>query len=102
LSEEILQRGSVDDKVAQLQKALYAIGFNPNEFNGFFGPGTEAAVKAFQEATKLTPTGVVDKQTWDYILRTTWTSTPEPVTLYRNPENPYQRHLLPDVDESKS
>lgn len=102
VSIEVLQKGSIGDGVAQLQKALYAIGLNPNEFDGYFGSGTESAVKAFQEATKLTPNGIVDNETWDYILKTTWTDTHEPVTLYRNPKNPYQRHLLSDVGEDKS
>ncbi|GHU55560.1 hypothetical protein AGMMS49975_17520 [Clostridia bacterium] len=35
--------------------------------NGYFGADTVAAVKAFQQSFNLTPTGVIDKGTWDKI-----------------------------------
>jgi peptidoglycan hydrolase-like protein with peptidoglycan-binding domain len=93
-----LKKGVSGDMVLQLQKALLAMGFNPKEVDGNFGEGTEAAVRALQESARLKIDGVVDKETWEFILRITWNGTPEPWTLYRNPKSPYQQHLLSDVD----
>ena len=39
--------------VTQLQKELMAWGYNPNGLDGSFGPGCEAAIKAFQKDNGL-------------------------------------------------
>jgi peptidoglycan hydrolase-like protein with peptidoglycan-binding domain len=99
LSDDIiLKRGSVGEDVLRLQKALLAMGFNPIEVDGNFGDGTEAAVRALQESVGFKGEGVVDKNTWDFIMRTTWKDTEEPWTLYPNPKNPYQQHIISDVE----
>lgn len=56
----ILMRGA---DVLAVQKALKAAGFNPGALDGIFGKQTQAAVKAFQKAKKLTVDGIVGKQT---------------------------------------
>jgi N-acetyl-anhydromuramyl-L-alanine amidase AmpD len=56
----ILMRGA---DVLAVQKALKAAGFNPGALDGIFGKQTQAAVIAFQKAKKLTPDGIVGKQT---------------------------------------
>jgi peptidoglycan L-alanyl-D-glutamate endopeptidase CwlK len=45
------------------QCALAAAGFYSGDLDGSFGPGTEAAVIAFQKQNGLPPTGIVDSQT---------------------------------------
>jgi peptidoglycan hydrolase-like protein with peptidoglycan-binding domain len=45
-----LQIGATGADVKRLQKALNAAGFNCGTPDGAFGPGTQAAVKAFQSA----------------------------------------------------
>jgi hypothetical protein len=56
-----LSRGSHGEEVRQLQLKLKALGFFPADITptGFFGPITEAAVKAFQSAHGISPLGFV-------------------------------------------
>ena len=59
----VLELKSHGDDVVALQQALEARGFNPGVSDGVFGPGTEAAVIAFQKSEGLTPDGIVGPQT---------------------------------------
>jgi peptidoglycan hydrolase-like protein with peptidoglycan-binding domain len=45
--------------VQQLQQALSSAGYDPGSADGTFGPQTEAAVVAFQQANGLTADGTV-------------------------------------------
>ncbi len=49
--------------VTDLQTSLQARGFPPGTIDGQFGPGTEAAVIAFQKSEGLVPDGVVGPRT---------------------------------------
>ncbi|HEX8206081.1 MAG TPA: peptidoglycan DD-metalloendopeptidase family protein [Solirubrobacteraceae bacterium] len=62
-SRALLQRGSVGDAVAQVQARIGV------DDDGIFGPITERAVRRFQAAHGLAPTGVVDAATWAAIFR---------------------------------
>jgi putative chitinase len=59
----ILQRGSKGPDVLALQQRLKDRGFDPNGVDGNFGPGTEAAVRAFQQAKGLAVDGKVGPNT---------------------------------------
>jgi putative chitinase len=59
----LLKRGSSGPDVLTLQSTLKQLGFDPNGVDGNFGPGTEAAVIAFQKAKGLTPDGVCGPNT---------------------------------------
>jgi tape measure domain-containing protein len=63
--DETLRKGMKTDDVRLMQEALMALGYDIGEFgaDGSFGPATEAAVKAFQEANGLEPTGILDPDT---------------------------------------
>lgn len=58
-----LRFGSSGAEVAALQDALAAHGFSPGVIDGRFGPGTEAAVLAFQHARGLLPDGIAGPRT---------------------------------------
>lgn len=59
----LLRRGSSGTAVTQLQQALFVLGFDPEGVDGFFGPLTEAAVRAFQDDRGLPIDGVVGPKT---------------------------------------
>jgi peptidoglycan hydrolase-like protein with peptidoglycan-binding domain len=59
-----LSIGASGNAVASLQTALIGSGFNPKGgADGSFGPATQAALKAFQEAAGLPATGAADEVT---------------------------------------
>jgi putative chitinase len=59
----LLRRGARGDSVAELQKLLAKAGFSLVA-DGDFGPGTEAAVRAFQQSKGLGADGVVGPASW--------------------------------------
>ena len=58
-----LRLGSVGPQVEALQRRLEELFFRPGLIDGQFGPGTEAAVLAFQRSIGLLPDGVVGPRT---------------------------------------
>ena len=60
---ETLRQGSSGPSVVQLQTRLKERGFSPGDIDGSFGPGTEAAVLAFQRSDELLADGVVGPRT---------------------------------------
>ena len=60
----ILRKGDRGDAVSALQGMLSAQGYSCGAIDGIFGTRTQAAVKAFQQDSGLTPDGVVGAHTW--------------------------------------
>lgn len=58
-----LQLGTSGAAVTDLQNKLRSRGFDPGASDGSFGPGTVAAVVAFQRSAGLEPDGVVGPET---------------------------------------
>jgi len=59
----MLRSGSSGDEVFTLKKRLRAAGYDPGPIDGAFGPKTDAAVRALQEACGIDADGVVGPQT---------------------------------------
>jgi peptidoglycan hydrolase-like protein with peptidoglycan-binding domain len=60
-----LRQGDHGEDVSRLQQLLEGAGFSPGPIDGMFGPRTEAAVRAFQEAKQLVADGIAGPDTWD-------------------------------------
>ena len=58
-----LRAGSEGDDVRAVQQALSQLGYAVGEVDGIYGPRTQAAVAAFQEASGLTADGIVGAET---------------------------------------
>ena len=63
----VVQNGKQGHPIRTLQFLLRAHGHNLT-VDGIFGPGTEAAVKAFQTSKGMTADGVMNAQTWSTII----------------------------------
>ena len=59
-----LRPGASGPRVRTLQQLLHQRGFDPGESNGLFGPGTEAAVRAFQASVGLSVDGQAGPNTF--------------------------------------
>lgn len=59
-----MQSGKMDSSVIQqAQQKLNDQGFNAGPVDGKFGPATKEAVRKFQQAKGISPTGQIDQQT---------------------------------------
>ncbi len=61
----LLKKGSTGDNVKQIQTYLGI------DVDGDFGPGTEAAVKEYQQKNNLYPDGIVGDKTWTLMFGNT-------------------------------
>jgi peptidoglycan hydrolase-like protein with peptidoglycan-binding domain len=69
IARPTLQQGSTGADVTVLQTKLAQLGYNVGTPDGSFGPGTKAAVIAFQTKKGITPAdGVVNQATWSALL----------------------------------
>jgi len=59
----LLKRGHQGLAVKQLQILLTRLGYYPGVIDGFFGPGTEFAVRCFQQDLGLVASGVATRNT---------------------------------------
>lgn len=59
---DALEMGDYGDRVLAVQKRLNALGFFDHDITGEFGFTTETAVRLFQMAVGLTPTGTLDAE----------------------------------------
>ncbi len=64
----VVDYGSHDPVVAELQVMLAGTGHDPGGTDGTFGPLTFGAVRHFQMVTGLPATGTVDQGTWEALV----------------------------------
>lgn len=62
-----LKNGDKGDNVARLQSRLIELGYLSGTVDGYYGTGTEEAVKAFEAAYGKTPTGVATSELQSYL-----------------------------------
>src|SRR4051794_37622635 len=64
-----LRAGATGDAVRDVQRRLAAAGFGADaDPSGNYGPGTEAAIRRFQDRRGLRVDGVCGPQTWDSLV----------------------------------
>lgn len=63
-SRPVLRLGSTGSDVIELQTLLTNLLYYTGNIDGNFGLGTEGAVKRFQANNRLTPDGIVGRDTW--------------------------------------
>lgn len=70
----LIRRGHRGAAAADVQNRLIALGFAvaPEERGGAFGPGTEAAVREFQQRRGLMVDGLVGPETWRELVEASW------------------------------
>jgi peptidoglycan hydrolase-like protein with peptidoglycan-binding domain len=90
LGDRTLRAGASGADVKELQQALGAAGFKVKT-DGKFGTGTLRAVKRFQRASRLKPTGTVDKRTVSALKRALRGSSANVNGGY-DPDNPDTGH----------
>lgn len=66
----VLQLGSREQAVTQLQRQLQQLGFYAGAIDGIYGTQTKAAVAQFQRSKGLQPDGVVGANTWTALQTT--------------------------------
>lgn len=88
----ILKRGDAGPFVTNLQSRLKSLGFYNGSIDGIFGPITESAVKAYQTSIGLSPTGIVDSNTWNALLYNTPVKTTNDMKESENTIEEIQRN----------
>lgn len=66
----VFRRGDRGKEVVDIQKRLRALGYylGREGIDGYFGPNTERAVKAFQQQRLLLADGIVGENTWTELV----------------------------------
>lgn len=64
-----IKRGSSDESVHRLQRALNAAGAGRFRATGVFDAKTEAALRTYQSRLRITVSGVATRQTWNKLQR---------------------------------
>lgn len=99
-----IQRGLMDSEIVRrIQSRLKALRFYTGAVDGDFGASTEAAVKAFQSANRLTPDGRVGPNTYETLFSSsangpagTVTATPRPGEQTGTPTSiPFYTNVTP-------
>lgn len=91
---QTVKKGSRGQDVAALQTVLNNLGYNAGRIDGFFGPGTEGAVKKLQAAHGLTVDGIVGPKTWAVLLGAQVQPNAGPEPVYYSQVDARWRHIM--------
>lgn len=71
---DLIKKGQRSPAVEDMQARLERLGYSvpESERGGFFGPGTEAAVRTLQQQRGLNVDGLVGRATWRELIGSTW------------------------------
>ncbi len=67
-------------QMAQVQQKLAALGLFAGKIDGYYGPVTAEAIRAFEQQQGLAPKGALDPEIMAQILGTTNVGAPQPAT----------------------
>ncbi|MFC7221176.1 peptidoglycan-binding protein [Streptomyces polyrhachis] len=95
--KQLIGQGDNSDKVRELQARLKQLGHFKEKPTGYYGPVTQTAVKAYQQAVGIEATGTVYEDTWEKLL--SQTKTPTQDELRPPVELPAVDASLADIDE---
>ena len=98
-SQPTLKEGARGAAVVELQRKLAAHGFSPGAADGIFGPGTETAVKSFQQAKGLGVDGVAGPKTWAALAAA---PQPDPVSTAGGVSVRQLRALMPHLPAGRA
>lgn len=98
-----LSLGTVGTDVFSLQHILKTLGYYSGNMDGYFGPKTEAALKALQAYNKLEQTGILDTDTVKTIERLNsqvdLDETPKLITKLTNDHRDALQMLLAEAEK---
>jgi len=80
--EELIGSQEVSNfRIAQIQNALKSFGYDPGVIDGSLGKNTRKAIKEFQIAKGISPTGKIDSRTYFELLENPKVGTKETKTV---------------------
>ena len=69
---DLIREGDRSAEVADVQARLRGLGYNIDDEAGYYGSGTTAAVRAFQQDRSVLVDGIVGPHTWEQIVEASW------------------------------
>jgi N-acetylmuramoyl-L-alanine amidase len=80
-----IRRGDRSGKVGDVQARLRRLGLDIGDETGLFGPGTERAVRIFQQRRHIIVDGIVGPHTWQELVEAGWRLGDRPLYLTNPP-----------------
>lgn len=92
--------GSLNPLIVKAEVLLDRAAFSPGEIDGRGGENFEKALKAYQQANELDPTGRLDQPTWDSLVGPSAASITRTYTIgEQDVEGPFVKRIPKQFDE---
>ena len=82
---DLIREGDQNERVADVQSRLRALGFEISDGTGSFGLGTKKAVREFQQQRHVLIDGIVGPNTWSELVEASWRLGDRTLYLRRPP-----------------